>query len=141
MNELAGLVVFCYAEELQLVEKVQSSAGASLELKLFARAQVNAPSMEADVFWLFSRVMAAGQWEMFILTPTKGLNQAFNLTSNKVNPLVQRVNRLKNSLLKSVDAELFRYMKLLNVEFELFLHRWIKCMLTREFALPDSAKL
>lgn len=55
--------------------------------------------------------------------------------------ILQRVARIQDHYLKIVDIDLFRHLKLLGVEFQIFLLRWIRCIFTREFHLLDALDL
>jgi len=55
-----------------------------------------------------------------------------------ISPINSRVAKIQHTLLKIADSEMFRHLKLLEVEFSIFLLRWIKCMFTREFSLDNS---
>ena len=45
------------------------------------------------------------------------------------------------SNLKILDTEIFYHLEKLEVLPELFLTRWLRCMLSREFLLPNTLEL
>lgn len=51
------------------------------------------------------------------------------------------MTKIQDIELKVVDLELFRHLKLLCVEFQMFLLKWLRCIFTREFHLQDSLVL
>ncbi len=64
---------------------------------------------------------------------------------SKVNPnsknntrIIQRIIQIKDHKLKHMDLELFRILKLQEVQTKSFMLRWIRCMHTREFDLDNS---
>ena len=56
-------------------------------------------------------------------------------------PILMRINKIQDIYLKHIDIELFRFLKLQNVEFKIFLLRWIRCVHTREVSLPNVLRL
>lgn len=61
--------------------------------------------------------------------------------SEKRSPILAKCADIQNNLLKLVDFELFRHLRLLGVEFQIFLLRWVRCLFTREFHFEDSLRL
>lgn len=88
--------------------------------------------VEADIYAVYNSVMLAHQ-QMF----------AFNYEKKKGKglPILARISKIQDITLKMVDIDLFRHLKLLNVEFQPFMIRWIKCMFTREFDLYETFKI
>ena len=61
---------------------------------------------------------------------------------SKINsPILERITKLSDVTLKNIDLELFRHIKLMDVQMRTFLLRWIRCIHTREFELADSFPL
>lgn len=54
-----------------------------------------------------------------------------NPNSKNNTPILQRIINLMDHKLKSLDLELFRAIKLQDVQTKSFLLRWIRCMHTR----------
>jgi hypothetical protein len=79
---------------------------------------------EQELYYLFDAIMnTLGHRRMFM----------FSKKNNLDNPLLQRIQRIYNHLLRKHDLELFRYFSLHALQPEIFLIRWIKCLLAREF--------
>ena len=61
---------------------------------------------------------------------------------SKINsPILERITKLSDVTLKNIDLELFRHIKLMDVQMRTFLLRWIRCIHTLEFELTDSFPL
>ena len=61
-----------------------------------------------------------------------------NPNSKNNTPILQRIIQIKDHKLKHMDLELFRILKLQDVQTKGFMLRWIRCMHTREFDLENS---
>lgn len=61
-----------------------------------------------------------------------------NPNSKNNTPILQRIMHIKDHKLKHMDMELFRIIKLQDVQTKSFMLRWIRCMHTREFSLENS---
>lgn len=82
---------------------------------------VSPNASEHELYYLFRAIMdLLGHYTMFN-------------TDMKDNPLLRRILRLYNVTLKKNDFELFRYLTINAFQPEVFLIRWIKCLLAREF--------
>ncbi|EGR33765.1 TBC1 domain member 5, partial [Ichthyophthirius multifiliis] len=62
----------------------------------------------------------------------------YNFNSKKQQAILLRISRIQDNYLKIIDLELFKHFKLLNVEFQIFLLRWIRCVYTREYSIQNA---
>ncbi|KAF8654199.1 hypothetical protein AX16_003726 [Volvariella volvacea WC 439] len=58
-----------------------------------------------------------------------------------VAPIVAMCDKIQNTMLKSVDPVLWKYMHSSGIEPQIYGIRWLRMLFTREFSLPDSMKL
>ena len=89
---------------------------------------------EADIYLIFEKVMNVQQ-EMYKTEADSTLKGVINPNSKNNTPILQRIITLIDQKLKLLDIELFRTIKLQDVQTKTFLLRWIRCMHTREFSL------
>lgn len=73
--------------------------------------------------------MATGHKEMFRLESE--VKNHLNPKSKINSPILQRISKLSDITLKNVDIDLFRHIKLMDVQMRTFLLRWIRCIHTR----------
>lgn len=71
------------------------------------------------------------QHEMFKTEADLAKKGYINPNSKNNTPILQRIINLMDHKLKSLDLELFRAIKLQDVQTKSFLLRWIRCMHTR----------
>ena len=71
------------------------------------------------------------QQDMFRTEADSSLNGNINASSKNNTPILQRIINLIDHKLKALDLELFRAIKLQDVQTKSFLLRWIRCMHTR----------
>ncbi|KAL4509987.1 hypothetical protein ABPG72_010180 [Tetrahymena utriculariae] len=143
MNEVAASFIIVYFVEALYIQKHQKEAGASQRSLEMAQFMMNMNYAEADIYTLFCKMMDIGHLEMFrpYLAENSKKKQEYNINSKKSQAILLRISKIQDNYLKIVDLELFKHMKLLNVEFQIFLLRWIRCVHTREYHLDDSFKI
>lgn len=140
MNEVAASFIAIYFVEALYVKHHPTQKGASDRALEMASFMMDMNYAEADIYALFNRMMEIGHLEMFRsnLSESQRKKQEYNVNSKKQQAILIRISKIQDNYLKLVDLELFKHMKLLNVEFQIFLLRWIRCVHTREYHLDDS---
>jgi TBC1 domain family member 5 len=153
MNELlAVMVIVAYAEKCYEVSIENEAAQALKEL--------NDPNFtEADVYWMFSSLMDLGVKELFLPVLASKKKQASSLLSfdrngfenelvntDKTNEIdasmiLKRCHRVHHRLLQALDKQLYTYMESQKIEPQIYLQRWIRCILSREFSLSNTLVL
>lgn len=94
----------------------------------------NIEHAEADIYCILEKVMNVQQ-EMYRTEADSSLKGVINPNSKNNTPILQRIITITDHKLKTLDMELFRAIKLQDVQTKTFLLRWIRCMHTREFSL------
>lgn len=119
--------------------------------------------LEADLYWLFDSLMRRGIKDIYFMHPKynkKVINHDNNNKINKVEPfssnlseqgkkdnrhnkddqeikdtlpIEKRITKIFDNYLKVCDKELYEYLTEIQSEPTLFLQRWLKCILIREF--------
>lgn len=156
MNELLGILLFVgYADVVQDLTSVRHSTAQILSV-LNAREW-----LEADVYWCFARLMDLGISELFNPVVTHQMRQKkkpdlFTWDAEKthndlvnqdksqeqnVSSILRRCHKVHHQLLQSVDKELFNHIENKKTEPQMYLQRWLRCMLSREFNLGDTLML
>jgi TBC1 domain family protein 5 len=152
MNELLGIFVFvAYAE--QAPEDMNISNKAQDYLKV-----LNDPgSMEADIYWCFVRLMDLGIAELFnpVVTHRQGSKKPdlFTWEAEKshndlvnqdksaaegVSSVLKRCHKIHHRILQTIDRELYLYLEKQKIEPQMYLQRYVRCILSREFNLADT---
>ena len=85
---------------------------------------------EADIYAIFEKVMNI-QLQMYRTEADQNPKGAINPNSKNNTPILQRILTITDQKLKTLDLELFRAIKLQDVQTKTFLLRWIRCMHTR----------
>lgn len=152
MNELLGILIF-----VAYAERAPDRMNVSPEVEALIR-ELNSPAgMEADLFMVFSRLMDLGVKELYNPVvaqrqpPKKGDN-LFSWNKEEENDLIhkdrsddhdvssvlKRCHRIHHRYLQAVDAELYNYLESQKIESQMYLQRWLRCVLSREFTLFDT---
>ncbi|EGR33049.1 TBC1 domain member isoform cra_b [Ichthyophthirius multifiliis] len=137
MNELIASFLVIYFSESLYIKNNQYEDSKIYEI---AQSFINPDFAEADVYQIFNKMMEAGHLEMFrpYLCENAKKKSDYNISSKKQQAILIRIGKIQNHYLKIIDIELFKHIKLLNVEMQIFLLRWIRCVHTREYHLSDS---
>ncbi len=98
---------------------------------------VSADDEEADVYSLFDAVMRTGHDRMFAYEADEKKTD-INPNSKNQQPILQRIARMVDHEFKVLDIELFRHIKLQEVQLRPYLLRWIRCMHSRELPLAKA---
>lgn len=152
MNELLGIILFvAYAEQAPEQLNISQKAKECLQV-------MNDPAgIEADVYWCFVRLMQHGIAEMFnpVVTHQQGskkpdlftwevershndlVNQDKSAADN-VSSVLKRCHRIHHRILQDVDKELYLYLERQKIEPQMYLQRYLRCVLSREFNLADT---
>lgn len=88
---------------------------------------------EADIYIVFEKIMDI-QKDMYKENLDEQVKGFLNPNSKNNSPILQRIVAFQDQRLKSTDLELFRVLKLQDVntvKTKTFLLRWIRCMHTR----------
>lgn len=119
--------------------------------------ELNDPQyLEADIFELFSTLMRLGVKELFLPVVTKKskmVNNLLNFEKSSIendfinndkthdahtSKILKRCHRVHHRLLQALDKQLYNYIESQKIEPQIYLQRWIRCMLTREFNLSNT---
>jgi len=152
MNELLAILYIVGFTEKADFEFSLPNKQAEATLK-----SLNDPQhLEADIFELFSRLMSLGVKELFLPVITKKTKMVNNLlnfeksgiendfvNNDKTNDahtskILKRCHRVHHRLLQALDKQLYNYIESQKIEPQIYLQRWIRCMLTREFNLSNT---
>lgn len=152
MNELLAIILFvAYAEQFGENFEISTTAASALSI-------LNSPKgIEADTYWLFSRVMELGMMELFNPVvndrrPTKNDDLfSWNYERNKndlvgkdksyeddASSVLRRSHRIHHRFLQTVDKQLYDHLEAQKIEPNIYLQRYLRCMLTREFTVPAT---
>jgi TBC1 domain family protein 5 len=145
MNEIAGLLTFvCFMENTTNITNKTEFTEGYLELN-------DEKHSEADIFTMFNKIMDLGQKDMFNPNPInpstvknlyKRMDRIFGSSMGEAtrpkSALIARSGNIQENLLETIDEQLYTHMKKIGVEPQVYLLRWIRCMLAREFRMSDS---
>jgi hypothetical protein len=143
MHEL--LAPFMYLLETER-KQVQLEFGAELtEEDKTLKCLLDSQYLEHDAFSLFNNLMkVAGQW----FSPGTSGNQKKSRAGSVVTeqeeapesltPVVTKCRRIQHLVLKNKDLELYQHLESVKVEAQLYLLRWVRLLLGREFHLDDT---
>jgi len=107
---------------------------------------LDANYLEHDAFTLFTYLMKLAK-EWFLQEPSssprqnnkkrKKKDEPFSNLEENTSPVVQKCKHIQNDILKERDLPLFNHLESLNVEPQLYMLRWVRLLLGREFHLED----
>mmetsp|Transcript_33014 Transcript_33014/g.32720 ORF Transcript_33014/g.32720 Transcript_33014/m.32720 type:complete len:369 (-) Transcript_33014:43-1149(-) len=154
MHELLGIIVFiAYAEQVsEPIEGIEEDSKRFLEIFNDSR------HVEADIFWIFSRVMDLGIMQLFnpVVNQRRNDNKKNNLFSwdaelehnelvnqdktfhDNASTILKRCHLIHHRLLKAIDMELYNHLERQKIEPQMYLQRYLRCMLSREFTFADT---
>ena len=156
MNELLGILIF-----VGYADMPQSFSGISSRTAEILGVINSREHLEADIYWCFARVMDLGiselfnpvvshqgkvqkKQDLFTWDAEKQRNDLVNQDKSKelnVSSILRRCHKVHHQLLQGTDKELFAYIEAKQVEPQMYLQRWLRCMLSREFNLADTLEL
>ena len=156
MNELLGILIF-----VGYADMPQSFSGISSRTAEILGVINSREHLEADIYWCFARVMDLGiselfnpvvshqgkvqkKQDLFTWDAEKQRNDLVNQDKSKelnVSSILRRCHKVHHQLLQGIDRELFGYIEAKQVEPQMYLQRWLRCMLSREFNLADTLEL
>ena len=152
MNDLLGIVLFvAYADRVPEDPHIPMRAADFLQF-------VNGNEyIEADLYWCFTRLMDLGIAELFnpvvshkqanrkpdLFTweTEKSQNDLVNQDKSStegVSSVLRRCHRIHHRVLQVVDKDLYFYMEKQKIEPQMYLQRYLRCILSREFNLGDT---
>ncbi|OMJ83986.1 hypothetical protein SteCoe_14972 [Stentor coeruleus] len=152
MNELLGVLIFvAYAEQ------APENMSISYKNQEYINILNNPESLEADVYWCFVRLMDLGIAELFnpvvmhrqgkkkpdLFTwdAEKSHNDLVNQdksTAEGVSSVLKKCHKIHHRILQTVDNELYLYLEKQKIEPQMYLQRYVRCILSREFNLADT---
>jgi len=109
--------------------------------------------LQSDIFYLFESLMLKGVKDLYGKDDIKKEDKNYNLyelfpdiikdLSNEERPipLNLRSSLVIKEKLKIIDIKLYNHFKKININCNYFLHRWFKCIFTREFDIKDVSCL
>ena len=152
MNELLAIVLF-----VAYAEKAPDYMNVSMRTQDLINTLNDPKHMEADVYWLFERLMDLGIAELFNPVVTnRPVNKKNNLftwdaerhhndlvnqdksASDNVSSVLKRCHKIHHRILQGVDKELYLYLEKQKIEPQMYLQRYLRCILSREFNLADT---
>lgn len=113
----------------------------------------NEEELQSDLFFLFEAIMLKGIKDLYGKDDVKKDDINYKLyelfpdiikdTSNEERPthLNLRSYILIKEKLKIIDKRLYNHFKKININCNYFLHRWFKCIFTREFDINEVSCL
>lgn len=152
MNELLGIILFvAYAD--RATDNLEISVRASEYLRVLNGDDY----IEADVYWCFSRLMDLGIAELFNpvvahrqvnkkkdlfaweaeISHNDLVNQDKSNTAG-VSSVLRRCHMIHHRILQAIDKDLYFYLEKQKIEPQMYLQRYLRCMLSREFNLGDT---
>jgi TBC1 domain family protein 5 len=152
MNDLLGILV--YVAYCDLPDDFEGISERNQNLLKFL---VNKKDLEADLFWCFDKIMDRGVRDLFSPVMTrpafkgkktdlftweveKHKNDLVGIDKSKdsnVSPILRRSHIIHHTLLKTFEPDLYTYLEKEKIEPQMYLQRWLRCMLTREFNMHD----
>ena len=109
--------------------------------------------LQSDIFYLFESIMLKGIKDLYGKDDVKKDDKNYNIyelfpdiikdLSNEERPipLNLRSSLVIKEKLKVIDIKLYNHFKRININCNYFLHRWFKCIFTREFDINDVSCL
>ena len=154
MNELLGIILFVAYAETALDELTISPKAAE-----YLNILNDPEELEADIYWCFTRLMDLGISELFnpiIVNRHRASNKKANLFSwetekshndlvnqdksmaEGVSSVLKRCHKIHHRILQVIDKELYLYLEKQKIEPQMYLQRYLRCILSREFNLADT---
>lgn len=151
MNELLAIVLF-----VAYAEKSPDYMNVSIRTQDLINTLNDPKHMEADVYWLFERLMDLGIAELFNPVVTNRPVKKNNLftwdaerhhndlvnqdksAADNVSSVLKRCHKIHHRILQGVDKELYLYLEKQKIEPQMYLQRYLRCILSREFNLADT---
>lgn len=138
MNEVLASIVYVYFQEAYTPQRHPEGFEDLNEENKKAFLLFNSIEYaQADIYGVFDKIMSI-QHQMYKTQTDTNLKGVINPNSKNNTPILQRIIVIIDQKLKALDIELFRTIKLQDVQTKTFLLRWIRCMHTREFSLESS---
>ena len=113
----------------------------------------NEDEIQSDIYYLFESLMSKGIKDLYGKDDIKKndinytLYELFpdliidDLNEDKPTHLNLRANILIKEKLKIIDKKLYNHFKNININCNYFLHRWFKCIFSREFDINEVLTL
>lgn len=155
MNELLGILIFVgYSDMPKSTLNISERASGILN-------QLNNKNyLEADLYWCFSRLMDLGirdlfnpvlvhqkakkKTDLFTWEAERAVNDLVNndkSNESNVSYILRRSHKIHHQILKTCDLELYLHLEKNKIEPQMYLQRWLRCILSREFSLGDCLLL
>jgi hypothetical protein len=145
MHELLAPIVFLLDQERSKKEKDIDPEDALVKLdaadEKVLTSLMDQHALEADAFFIFNNLMeTTGEW--FAPVPNLATRRPSNGTSavdeEAATPVVSKCRRIQHVLLKNKDPELYDHLVALKIEPQIYLLRWVRLLLGREFHSLDD---
>ena len=153
MNELLGIILFvAYAEQAPEYMKIPHRSAEYL------RELNGLEHIEADAYWCFARLMDLGIDELFnpVIAHKQRANKKPDLftwesekthndlvnqdksTAEGVSSVLKRCHKIHHRILQNIDKDLYLHLEKNKIEPQMYLQRYVRCILSREFNLADT---
>ncbi|XP_013107771.1 TBC1 domain family member 5 isoform X2 [Stomoxys calcitrans] len=141
MHEILAPVLFVlYGDHQSLLHYIEIANNLDIDKTLLD--VINPSFLEADAYFLFSRIMSCIESYYRVCDDSKNSNCE---SPNKENGIaytseaevVGQLNFIRDKILAKEDLHLHNYLKKLDIPLHLFGIRWLRLLFGREFALLD----
>ena len=156
MNELVSMIYICLypyyfsskekINKEQIYEYLNDIDKYYKEIYLFFHDE---DQIQSDLFYLFEALEKKGVNDIYQRFDIKPIDPNYHLyelfpdiiidrsDEDRTNYLNLRAYTIFKEKLRLIDSKLFSHLKRINVKCNYYMHRWIKCMFSREFDLDD----
>ena len=130
MNEIAAIILYVGLTESETVDGICSWE-----------------HLEPDLYWLFDKIMQLGQEDLFnqvIGQEPDAFSEVVRVdksSSGEASAVLRRCHYIHHRILQAVDSKLYKQLQRNNIESQLYLIRWLRCMFSREFSILDTIKV
>jgi len=146
MHELLAPFIYVLHKEYHLKQSNQTdplnqtNTDATQNIDEELENLLDAAYVEHDSFMMFSHLMKTVK-EWFVhgsSSPKKNQDGIFVSDLDPTSPVVDKCKFIQNQILSQKDPELFQYLAVqLKIEPQLYMLRWVRLLLGREFHLDD----
>lgn len=165
MNELVAMIYICLYPYYFSVKNNNSNEKITNEMMYEYIKDVNKyykkiylyfhdeDEIQSDLYYLFEALETKGMNDLYERIDIKKSDPKYNLyelfpdiikdqfDEDRSNHLNLRAYMIYKEKLKLIDKKLYHHLKRINVKCNYFMHRWLKCIFTREFELDEVLSL
>ena len=160
MNELVSMIYICLypyyfsskekINKEQIYEYLNDIDKYYKEIYLFFHDE---DEIQSDLYYLFESLQKKGINDLYQRMDIKKSDPNYNLyelfpdilkdhsDEERTNHLNLRSYSIFKEKLKLIDKKLFNHLKRTNVKCNYYMHRWLKCIFSREFEINDVLSL